>query len=164
MMKRSNYGHTALHDACAHGASLSAIKLLVNTGGKGLVMALTRRYHGSFTALHLLCRNMNNHQDLPQKIELLLEIGDADELRRLKDEDQKDVWDYAKENNVSIEIIDLLTNKFYIWYLNGKWDYVRSYLNCRKHKADEKKACICWNNVYNGLNSLHSSCSKKPSY
>ncbi len=82
-------------------------------------MALTHRYHGSLTALHLLCRNMNNHQDLPQKIELLLEIGDADELRRLTDEDRKDVWDYAKENNVSIEITDLLTTKFYFWCLNG---------------------------------------------
>ncbi len=36
VMKRSgNYGHTALHDACAHGAWLSVIKLLVNTGGEG---------------------------------------------------------------------------------------------------------------------------------
>lgn len=162
VMKRTdNYGNTALHDACAHGASLDVLKLLVNKGGKELVMTLTERYHGSFTALHLLCRNMNKHQDLSRKIALLLEVGDADELRRLRDEDGKHVLNYAKENNVSKDVKDLLTNEFHFWCLNEKWDNVRNCLNSHTIKADKKKELIFWNNV-NGLNTLHATCLKSP--
>ena len=59
---------TALHFAC-FGASYNIMKMLIDVGGKDLIMAKNSRGN---TALHLVCCNINNHDNPADKIKIFV--------------------------------------------------------------------------------------------
>ena len=73
-MKTNDWKNTAFHSACYHGASYDVIKEMVDVGGKDLVMMKNKRGNN---ALHHLCYNIKKHTKAAEKINLLLEVGDA---------------------------------------------------------------------------------------
>jgi len=84
MMKDAE-GDTPLHYACGgayHGASYYAIELLLDVGGKDLVMEKNK--DGS-NALHRLCDRIKRNAKVAEKTKILLEVGDANVLLSTKD-------------------------------------------------------------------------------
>jgi len=73
---------TVLHRACAHGRSYNSFKMLIEVGGKDLVMA---KRNGGSTALHFLCASIKKHTKVAEKIKLMLQVGDANLLLSAKD-------------------------------------------------------------------------------
>jgi ankyrin repeat protein len=82
IMMTTNYdSSTVLHSACLHGASYNIIKMLIDVGGKDLVMAKDK---GGETTLHHLCRYIVKHTKAAEIIKLILQVGDANLLLSTK--------------------------------------------------------------------------------
>lgn len=77
VVKANCWNKTAFHSACYHGASYDVIKEMVDVGGKDLVMMKNKKGNN---ALRHLCHNIKKHTRAGEKINLLLEVGDANVL------------------------------------------------------------------------------------
>ena len=83
MMKYSWMEYTALHHACWRGATNDVMKILIDVGGKELVVAKT---DNGYTALHYLCRNINSHNKAnDNKIKFMLQIPGTETILTVKD-------------------------------------------------------------------------------
>jgi len=69
MMKDSSKS-TALHLACWNRASFDVMKILIDLGGKELLVVAKDKYGD--TALHDLCHRMNRNTNAAKKIKLML--------------------------------------------------------------------------------------------
>jgi len=98
---------TVLHWACVSGTSYNIIKMLINVGGKDLVMA--KSSSGDNTALHFLCGNIKRHTKVAEKINLTLQVGDANILLSAKNVFGKTPLEIATGNGASNIIKKLLT-------------------------------------------------------
>jgi|AntRauTorckE5430_2_1112549.scaffolds.fasta_scaffold02341_5 hypothetical protein len=108
VMKANIYHRTALHFACLHGASYNIIKMLIEVGGKDLVMAKSKKGN---TALHDLCWRfcIRSHTKVAEKINLTLQVGDANILLSTKNHDGKTPLKIATDNGASNIIKMILT-------------------------------------------------------
>jgi hypothetical protein len=108
IMKVDIGNRTALHYACLHGRSYNIIKMLIEVGGKDLVMA--KDENGDHTALHFLCWSIGEHTKVAEKINLILEVGDANLLLlSTKDNGGQTPLKIATEEGASKRIKKLLT-------------------------------------------------------
>jgi hypothetical protein len=89
---------TALHYACYSGASYNIIKMLIEVGGKDLVMAKEKNGSNQ-TALHNLCWSIKKHTKAAEKINLILQVGDANLLLSTKDNDGKTPLEIATDKD-----------------------------------------------------------------
>jgi hypothetical protein len=106
MKTGSYYAQTALHLACWNGASYNIIKMLIEVGGKDLVMAKSK---GGYTALHHLCRCIEKHTKVAEKIKLILQAGDANLLLATKYFNGETALEIVTDKGASKEIKKLLT-------------------------------------------------------
>jgi ankyrin repeat protein len=104
-MKVDIRNRTALHYACDGGASYNIIKMLIEVGGKDLVMA--KDNYGN-TALHYLCRRIKRHTRPAKKIKLILQVGDANLLLSTKYHAGQTPLEIADDMDASSEIKKLL--------------------------------------------------------
>jgi hypothetical protein len=81
------------------------MKMLIDVGGKDLVMA--NDMHG-YTALHFLCCSRNKHEMPADKIKLILEAADTEEILQAKNRYGETPYQYAMQVNASTEIQQLL--------------------------------------------------------
>jgi len=107
-----NYDRTALHYACMprgsrlKGASYNIINMMVDVGGKDLVMA---KDHLDETALHWVCHFINHHYEAADKIKLFLEVGDANVLSTTMNYNGHTPLEIATIRGTSNKITSLLT-------------------------------------------------------
>jgi len=105
MMITTSRKNTALHLACCKSASFDVVKMLIKFGGKELVVA--KDTHGD-TALHLLCRHINNHDNAANKIKLMLQVPGTELILMEKNRLGKTPLDLATTNGAPDEIIKAL--------------------------------------------------------
>jgi|AntRauTorckE5430_2_1112549.scaffolds.fasta_scaffold06428_1 ankyrin repeat protein len=107
VMMTKNDDWTALHSVlCIVGASYNIIKMLIEVGGKDLVMAKSKKGN---TALHFLCWSIGEHTKVAEKINLILQVGDANLLLSTKDNDGQTPLEIVTDNGASKRIKKLLT-------------------------------------------------------
>jgi hypothetical protein len=107
VIKKAINDQTALHVACDYGASSNIIKMLIEVGGKDLVMAKDK--YGETTAIHHLCRCIERHTKVAEKIKLILKVGDNNVLLLAKNHDGQKPLEIATEEGASKRIKNLLT-------------------------------------------------------
>jgi hypothetical protein len=107
VIKKAINDQTALHVACDYGASSNIIKMLIDVGGKDLVMAKDK--YGDTTAIHHLCRCIERHTKVAEKIKLILKLGDNNVLLLAKNHDGQTPLEIATEEGASKRIKNLLT-------------------------------------------------------
>eukprot|EP00979_Chaetoceros_neogracilis_P008262 scaffold1833_cov263-Chaetoceros_neogracile.AAC.23 len=106
VMKVDDDDWTVLHEACMKGASYNIIKMLINVGGGDLVMA---KDDIGDTALHFLCWSIKKHTKVAEKINLILQVGDANLLLSTKDHFRQTPLEIVTDNGASKRIKKLLT-------------------------------------------------------
>jgi len=106
VMMTKNDDRTALHSACHSGASYNIIKMLIEVGGKDLVMA---KNENDQTALLYLCWCIKGRTKVAEKIKLILQVGDANQLLSAKSHAGKTPLEIVTGNGASKKIKNLLT-------------------------------------------------------
>jgi hypothetical protein len=105
VMKTIN-DRTVLHFACNNGVSYYIIKMLMDVGGKDLVMA--KDSYGE-TALHDLCRWIEELTKVAEKIKLILQVGDDNLLLSTMNLRGQTPLEIATDKGASKKIKKLLT-------------------------------------------------------
>jgi ankyrin repeat protein len=106
VMKEDVTNLTSLHLAFILGASYNIIKMLIEVGGKDLVMAKNKK---GDTALHYLCLFIKSHTKVAEKMNLVLQIGDANLLLSMKGNDGQTPLEIATDKGASKRIKRRLT-------------------------------------------------------
>ena len=107
VMSIDKVNRTALHSACHSGASYNIIKMLIEVGGKDLIMA---KDEGGYTALHNLCFYIKKLTKVAEKIKLILQVGDANQLLSAKSHAGKTPLEIATDQQGACnKIMKLLT-------------------------------------------------------
>ena len=99
-MMTTSRKNTALHIACCRWASLNVIKMLIDLGGRKLVMAKNKE---DDTALHDFCCQIKRHTKAANKIKLMLQVADTERLLKEKNDDGERPLDLARYCEGSIE-------------------------------------------------------------
>jgi ankyrin repeat protein len=119
-------GRTALHLACMESATVNVIDMLVNKGGKDLVMM---RDNDGLTALHFLCME-NFEEDISAVLKVVLLLNCAgDELLKETTNEGATAYDFALQDDAPEEVLEALAVP------KGK----KNFLSPRKRKADQPK-------------------------
>eukprot|EP00979_Chaetoceros_neogracilis_P011214 scaffold2723_cov266-Chaetoceros_neogracile.AAC.2 len=106
LVTKTTTDQTALHDACIVGASYNIIKMLIDVGGKDLVMAKDKK---GDTALHNLCWYIEEHTKAAEKINFILQVGDANLLLSGKNKAGQTPLEIATSRDASKRLKKLLT-------------------------------------------------------
>ena len=152
----TNWKNTAFHDACYNGASYDVIKEMVDVGGKDLVMMKNKRGNN---ALHHLCYNIKKHTKAAEKINLFLEVGDANVLLLKNLVERKTPLQMAAAEGASDEIKNLLTPQS-----NSESSNKNSNTSPNSVPVDGSNTLIKQSHQNQQTTSLSSSTNGVPSY
>jgi hypothetical protein len=106
VMVINGFDVTVLHSACYYGASYNIIKMLIEVGGKDLVMAKDKKGNN---ALHHLCWYIEEHAKAAEKINFILQVGDANLLLAAKNKAGQTPLEIAIDKGASKRLKKLLT-------------------------------------------------------
>jgi ankyrin repeat protein len=105
VMMTDSWNRAALQWACYGGASFDVMKMLIDLGGRELVM---KQDYNDSTALHYLCFAINKHDNVANKIKLMLQVPGTEVILTEKNDDGETPFDKATAKGASDKIEALL--------------------------------------------------------
>ena len=105
MMTTDFSENKALHFACSMGVSFDVTKMLIDVGGKELVIANDKE---GKTALNCICFSTKNTTCVTQKIKLMLQVAGMETILTEKNKKGKTLLDIATTKGSSDVIMALL--------------------------------------------------------